>query len=277
MEIVTEDKPETQKEESRWWNIYHIWGGMCFVMFMGATGMVARIIVKPSMPTHAEASSYGHKQGLLIVLLMVLGFLISKYVCRLLNRKIEKSSLRTVIKTLLPVLYFIGVIVGGAIHASNKGSSSSYHSTATRDIKSASLPGQDSDVQPVKVFTVEQGVDGASNDSMTSEVLGLLEQDQIERWKEKARKKYVEQGFRAVDFNPKIEKTSYILTAEKIKLGVINLLIDDSVRLVTIIGFKTNSMSRISCMRLSHHDIPVMTGECGDDVKKAFGLRDINP
>ena len=79
-------------------------------------------------------------------------------------------------------------------------------------------------------------------------------------------------GYNPKDFNPNVTANSLYVSFAGKKLGVIKINSDNQIRSVTIFGIKGNELHRVTCVRASNRDIPILTGECGNKVKETFGV-----
>lgn len=89
---------------------------------------------------------------------------------------------------------------------------------------------------------------------------------------QKGRSKYAEMGYNPKDFKPRVSANSVYVIAGGKKLAVIKVNMDNSIRSITVMGIKGTELHRVSCIRASNHDIRVWSGECGNEIRKTFGV-----
>jgi len=75
-------------------------------------------------------------------------------------------------------------------------------------------------------------------------------------------------GNREID----LKKHNRVLDTGDKKLGVVNIEINDMVRMKSIFGFDGNQFIRLSCMRNSTHEIPLVSGACSKELQRIFNV-----
>jgi hypothetical protein len=166
---------------------------------------------------------------------------------------------RVILKSILPIIYLIAAIWLGGATASLLAESKSVQ-------KSSAPIGQQSEVKPVMVFTTTQSAEGATESDLDQTVLKKLESWIVGITIQKSKMFYPK------DYKPKVSAKSVYVTVGGRKLIVVKLNVDNMTRSVTVMGIKGTELLRVSCIRGSNHDIPVWSGECGNEVRKSLGV-----
>lgn len=73
-------------------------------------------------------------------------------------------------------------------------------------------------------------------------------------------------------YEPGIRSHVRLIDVEGKSLAVFRATIDDRFRVVIALGSQDETFLRVSCMRASNHEIPLLRGECGEALATAFGL-----
>lgn len=128
------------------------------------------------------------------------------------------------------------------------------------------------EVAPVIAVVTIQDSEGITEKDLDQLVLKNLESWLVQTMVAKARRDYAESGYDPNDLNPKVMASSVYTIVDGKKLAIIKTSMDNSVRSVTVIGFKGKECYRVTCIRASNHDIPVFYGECGKKIKEVFGV-----
>lgn len=134
---------------------------------------------------------------------------------------------------------------------------------------------QDTPIAEVSAFITSQNAAGATESDLTQDALTTFEQWQVNTILEKTRTAYAQDGKDPMTFNPKVESSSVYVTAEGKKLAIIKARFEQSVgsiRTVLIVGLNGNELVRVSCLRMSDHDIPVFHGECGQKLHEGLAV-----
>jgi hypothetical protein len=169
------------------------------------------------------------------------------------------------LKFVFPIIYFLAAVFLAMPTAQLLAKSNSVQKT--------SMPiSQETEMKPIVAFTTTQSSEGVTAADLDQAGLENLETWIVETMLQKSRAKYAEMGHNPNDFNPKVSANSVYVTTEDKKLAVIKVNIDGSIRSVTVMGLKGDQLLRVSCIRASDHDIPVWSGECGNEVRKTFGV-----
>jgi len=257
----------TKKEEkvSRWWMLYHFWGGICLKAYVDVSGLSQYVLGNPSGSDPSSASSYAGSVAMLAVGTVVLGYVLSKSLIKAIDGGNMTNKVKIILKSILPVAYFAGAVVLAMATAPLF--------AASQDVKEISTPSyQQSEIKPVQAYTTSQSSEGITEGDLGQNGLANLESWIVETMLQKGRNKYAEMGYNPNDFNPKLSANSVYVTAGGKKMAIIKINMDNSMRSVTILGIKGPELYRVSCIRSSNHDIPVWSGECGDEIRKTFGV-----
>lgn len=129
------------------------------------------------------------------------------------------------------------------------------------------------DIAPVHAAYTTQDAGDYSEADLDLGALAAFEAWIIDTTKDKMRLEFAAQGLDIEDFEKRIDTESVYLTAQGKKLAVAKANLDNMVRVVTILGFNGRQMNRVTCIRKSNHDIPLSSGQCSDEIVKAFGVR----
>ena len=259
------NQPEKQDKPSRWWILFHLWGGVCLKAYVDMSGLSKLFLGVPSGSNPASASSYAKTTALVAIGTIVLGYFLSKSLVKMIDSAAMPDKGKNIVKTILPVTYFAGVVFLSMATAPLFAS--------PEDVLKTSFPiVQSSNIKPVMAFTTIQSAEGVKKTDLDQDVLTNLETWIVETTLKKGRNKYAEMGYNPNDFKPKVVANSVYVTAGGKKLAIIKVNMDNSIRSVTIMGIKGNEFHRVGCIRDSNHDIPVWSGVCGNKVREVFGV-----
>lgn len=261
----TTNQPEKVDKPSRWWILFHLWGGVCLKAYVDVSGLSKLMLGTPSGSDPASASSYAGTAGLVAVCAVALGYFLSKSLVKTIDRGAMPNKGKLVVKRILPVAYFAGAVFLAMATAPLFASSEGFTKT------SSPVPAS-SGMKPVMAFTTIQSAGGVTEADLDQAGLKNIETWLVETMLQKGRNKYAEMGYNPKDFKPKVIANSVYVTAGGKKLAIIKVDMDNSMRSVTIMGIKGNELHRVSCIRASNHDIPVWSGECGNKVNEVFGV-----
>lgn len=142
-----------------------------------------------------------------------------------------------------------------------------------KDYKSTLPHAMDTErIAPIKAVITIQDTEGTTEADLDIESLKRLENWLVKTSLQGARESYAEQGFDPKTFNPKIDVGSvYVMTGGK-KLAVIKMNMENQVRTLWVLGFHRGEFLRVTCIRASNHDIPIIFGECGQKITEAFSV-----
>ena len=262
-EVVNQE--QISNKPSRWWMLYHFWAGICVKVYVDVSGLSKFIVGPPSGSDPASASSYATSSAMVALGAVALGYFLSKSLVKVIDQSAMPRKGRIALKSILPIGYFLVAVLLSAVTAPILAGSAS--------IKKSSTPvAQQPSMKPVMAFTTTQSSEGVTEADLDQSVLKNLETWIVETMLQKGRNKFAEMGYNPKDFKPKVSANSVYVNAGGKKLAVIKVNMDESMRSVTILGIKGSEMLRVSCIRASNQDIPVWSGECGNEVKKAFGV-----
>lgn len=169
------------------------------------------------------------------------------------------------LKSILPIGYYASAVILSMATAPLIAASQGIQKTYTPSY-------QKTEIKPIMVYTTVQTSEGVTEADFDQAGLANLEAWLVETMLQKGRNKYAEMGYNQKDFKPKVSANSVYVTVGGKKLAVIKIIMDNSIRSVTIMGIKGYELHRVSCIRASNHDIPVFSGECGNEVRKTFGV-----
>lgn len=243
---------QESKKPSRWWMLYHLWAGICVKVYVDLSGL-------------SSASSYGDTAAMVAVGSVALGYFLSKRLTNVIDRNTMPRKGRIALKSILPVIYFVAAMLLSAVTAPLLAMSKSVQ-------KSLAPIGQQSELKPVMAFTTTQSAEGVTESDLDQADLKNLETWIVETMLQKGENSFAERGFNPKDFKPKVSATSVYVNVGGKKLAVIRVNTDSMIRSVTVMGIKGAELLRVSCIRASNHDIPVLHGECGNEVRKSFGV-----
>lgn len=257
--VQVSDKP------SGWWMLYHFWAGICAKVYVDISGL-SKFIVGPSSGSDpASASSYAMFYALVAVGAVGLGYFLSKSLVDFIDKSAMPRKGRAALKSIFPFGYFMVAVLLSAVTAPMFAQSA--------HIQQLSRPvAQKRSMKPVMAFTTSQDSEGITEEDLDQPALKNLETWIVETMLKKGRDKYAEMGYNPKEFKPRVSANSVYVNVGGKKLAVIKINMGESMRLVTIIGIRGSEVLRVSCIRASKQDIPVWSGECGDEVKKAFGV-----
>lgn len=253
------------EKASRWWMLYHFWAGICVKVFVDVSGLAKFILGTPSGSGPASASSYAGYAAMVAVGAVALGYFSSKGLVNVIDRSTMPRKGRIALKSVLPVIYLVAAVFLSAATAPLLAESGSVQ-------KSSAPIAQQSEMKPVMAFTTTQSAEGVSESDLDQPGLKNLETWIVETMLEKGRNRFSEMGYNPKDFKPKVAANSVYINAGGKKLAVIKINMDSSMRSVTVMGINGAELLRVSCIRASNHDIPVWSGECGNEVRKTFGV-----
>lgn len=258
-------RPVKEEKPSRWWIVFHIWGGICLKTYLDVSGLSNLFLGAPSGSDPASASSYAGAAALVAVGAVAIGYFLSKLLVKAIDDGALPNKGKLILKTVLPVVYFAGVVLLAMATAPLIASS-------TGVSKKALPAAQSSDIEPVMAFTTIQSAGRLREADLDQTVLKNLETWLVKTIHQGIWDKAVEMGYNPKDPKPNVVANSAYVTAGGKKLAVIKITMDYSVRSVTILGIKGNELHRVNCIRVSNHDIPVWSGECGNKVHEVFGV-----
>ena len=257
---------KTEKEKpSRWWILFHLWGGVCLKVFADTSGLFKLILGTPNGSDPASASSYAGFAGLLAAGIVVLGYFLSLTFVKAINVGSFSKKAKITIKVILPFAYLTGAVVLAMV------TSPIFTSTGSAGSEKSTTP-EASAIAPVVAMITVQSAEGFTDADLDQTGLKNLETWVVNTMIKKSKSKYAELGYDPNSFNPKVEANSVYVTVNGKKLAVIKVNMDNSVRSVTIMGIKGTELHRVTCIRNSNHDIPVWSGECGKKIQEVFGV-----
>lgn len=117
-----------------------------------------------------------------------------------------------------------------------------------------------------------------SNEELRESDMTPTSLKRVEEWSVSMSRKKMSQSLERAGQNPNIayqvpiSSQSLFNAVGGKKLMIVRMTVDNSIREVTIMGFKGSEFYRVGCLRASNHDIPVFSGECGKVVKETFGV-----
>lgn len=267
MDKLTENAAASQEDRSeqpsRWWMLYHFWGGICLKAYVDVSGLSSVVLGNPS--NSDSASSYAGTAAILTVGSVALGYVLSKSLIKAIDGGNMANKAKIFLKTILPIVYFVSAVLLAIASAPLFAASEGIQKTSTPS-------SQQPEIKPVTTYTTAQTSEGVTEADLDQAGLSNLETLLVETMLQKGRNKYSEMGYNPKDFKPKVSANSVYVTTGGKKLAVIKINMDNSMRSVTIMGIKGSELHRVSCIRASDHDIPVWSGKCGNEVRKTFGV-----
>lgn len=138
---------------------------------------------------------------------------------------------------------------------------------------SAALAQLDTRVAPVVTIVAIQSNEGLNESDMTPALLKRMEEWSVSTSRKKMSQSLARSGQNSnIAYQVPISSQSLFNVVGGEKLMIIRMTVDNSIREVSVLGFKGSEFYRIGCLRASNHDIPVFSGECGKVVKETFGV-----
>ncbi|MDO8282471.1 MAG: hypothetical protein Q7U10_07595 [Thermodesulfovibrionia bacterium] len=262
-EIATQEVK--QEKPSRLWMLYHLWAGICLKVYGDISGFSEVIQSLVSGEDSVFASNYAGFSAIIAVVPVAFGYYLSQSITRAIDGLAITQNRRAILKTLLPIAFFIGAILLAM-------ATTQFWEVSVSSSRRLSTDLQQSDIQPVVAITTTQSSEGITEADLDQAVLANLETWVMDTILKKGKDSYADMGYDPENFKPQISASSaYVTTGDK-KLAIIKVDIDNSVRSVTIIGLEGSELHRVSCIREGSRDIPVWSGECGTEIKKTHGV-----
>lgn len=132
--------------------------------------------------------------------------------------------------------------------------------------------GDISSVKPIVAVTVIESAKGATDTWFNQSALVKLETIMKDNIFDHAKVQYIERGYDPETINDNFSTKSYYVVIQGKKLAVINILLEDRVNAVYVVGITGNEMIRVSCIRASRHKISLASGICAEEIYSAFGV-----
>ena len=257
-DVTSENKKD--KAPSRWWVLYHFWGGICLNMYFNVSGLSKFLL--GTLGDKNSASNYAGTAAILAVGAVAIGYHLSKSLVKTIDNGGMQNKGKTILKTILPITYFVVAVLLSMVTNPLLASSNEFKKTTTTSSKST--------IKTVKAYTTIQDAEGVTESNLDQAGLKNLETWIVQTMLQKGKNKYTEMGYNPKNFKPKVIAKSVYISARGKKLAVIKINMDNSMRSTTIIGIKGNELHRVSCIRASNHDIPVWSGVCGKKIEETF-------
>ncbi|NIQ15419.1 MAG: hypothetical protein GTO02_13785 [Candidatus Dadabacteria bacterium] len=257
-EIVKPD--ENTEKPSKLWMIYHFWCGMSLYVFVDVSGLLNFIVNNFAGLGSGAATSTALIVSALSVGVLVLGYYLSQsLVEKIVNSKMSTNG-KIALKTAFPILcYPLAIFLAMVTMPILKNLDENQISYPPITMKA--------EKKPVLVATTSQSTAGITEEQFDQVFLNNLEDWLIKTILEKGINKYPD------GFSPEINSSSTYITLMGMKLAVIKINVANYTRMVAIIGIKGGQLHRVNCIRASNHDIPIWSGECGNEIQKIFGVR----
>ncbi|WP_018402695.1 hypothetical protein [Marinobacter gelidimuriae] len=270
--IDEEKNIKNQKNEndslSRWWILFHLWGGVCLKAYSDVSGLSQLLLGSLRGSGHSAASSYAGTAAIIAVGTVALGYFLSKFLVNSINSGRLPNKGKLIVKILLPIGYLAGAIFLAMATAPLFIPPVETSQTSVPK----SQPKKSSTIKPVKAYTTIQSAEGATEADLDQEGLKGLENWIVETMLKKGRNNFTALGYNPKEFKPKLDANSVYVTAGGKKLAIVKINMDDSMRSVTVMGIIGTELHRVSCIRSSNHDIPIWLGPCGDKIYEVFGV-----
>ena len=170
---------------------------------------------------------------------------------------------------LIATAIIASLLIYGGWYATSKRSGAPREGAHT--IKNIETPS--SSIKPVIAATTSQSSEGVTNDDLDQVGLKNLETWMVNMFLQKGKNNYEEMGYNPENFKPKVDANSVYVTSGSKKLAIIKINLNNSMRSVTIIGIEGKELNRVTCIRASNHEIPVFSGECGNEIYKTFAVK----
>lgn len=262
---ILADSTAKENKSSRWWILFHLWGGIWLKEYVDVSGLSKLLLGGLSGSDPASASTYAGTAGLIAAGAVAIGYFLSRFLVKAIDGSAMPKKAKLIIKTILPIVY-----VAGAVSLAM--ATAPLIAPSTGVSKKALPAAQSSDIEPVMAFTTIQSAGRLREVDLDQTVLKNLETWLVKTIHQGIWDKAVEMGYNPKDPQPNVVANSAYVTTGGKKLAVIKITMDYSVRSVTILGIKGNELHRVNCIRVSNHDIPVWSGECGNKVHEVFGV-----
>lgn len=256
----TQDK----NKSSYWWILYHSWGGVCLMLYIEVSGITNFALSEIS--SSASATTYANLATMIMVSAIVIGFLLSKFLVKVINQSFELRKDRIALKVLLPFGFFLAAV---SLSAGTAPLISEHAHTPENSTNIAIKPNEKS----VMAFSTSQSSEGISESDLDESFLISSERWIVESMLEKGRNHFSEMGYNPKNYNPEISTKSVYMHVDGKKLAIIKISTDNSLQSVTIIGINGSKLVRVSCVHASNQDIPVWSGMCGSEIQKSFGVK----
>lgn len=263
--IPPKEREEQEQKPSKLWMLYHLWAGFCVKLYFDVSGFSQYVLGSLSGSDPESASDYAEYSTILLVSFMALGYLLSKFLVKAIDGSNIARKVKIFLKSILPIAYFASAILlsvaTSPLFAASEDAPESFPSYQ-----------QETELKPVIATTTVQRSEGITEADLNQAFLTNIESWILETVLEKAMNAYSEMGYYPEDLKSEISANSvYVIVSGK-KLAVVKIDLDNYVRSVTIMGIKDSEFHRVNCIRPSNHDIPVWSGECGNEIQKAFGV-----
>jgi len=260
-----EKKEEQEDKPSRLWIFYHFWAAFCVKLYIDVSGFSQYVLGSLSGSDRESASNYAEYSTILLVVLMILGYLLSKALVTSIDGWSITSKAKFFLKSILPIAYFASAILLSVATAPL---------FAVSEDAPKSLPSnhQESGLKSVIAFTTVQSSEGFTEADLDQAFLINIENWILGTMFEKIMNAYPEMGYDPEDLKSGLSARSVYMIVSGKKFAIIKIDLDNYARFVTIVGIEGPEFYRVTCLRPSNHDIPVWSGECGNEVKNTFGV-----
>ncbi|MCS7215497.1 MAG: hypothetical protein RMI30_00395 [Thermodesulfovibrio sp.] len=260
------EKPLKEKS-SKYWSIYHLIVGSILYSTIKASGIYDRILSFFYIASgHSSAIFYGFIAGLTTIAIILAGYIFSKFIVNLINKSQMSNKSKDILKVAFPLGFFVflSVILYIPYTQLSKQEEDKKLSTNYKALEGG---------EKVITATTIQPAQGLRESDFNQVFLKNIEKWLIETITKKARQKIAEMGHNPEKFKPKYTANSGYVIVEGKKLAIIKIKFEEIFQTVTIIGIRGNELVRVTCIRLDEGEIFLWSGACGEEIRKAFGIR----
>jgi hypothetical protein len=270
MKIILDDETVSTPKKNKpslLWYLYHAWAAICFITYFKVSGLLDFSIGLPTGSDPDSASDFAAKSSLIQVSLFAIGYFLSTYILKVVDKVFTVEIERKIFKILLPILYVIASIIL-AIATKSVFSTEDKLSTPERKERQSRSFNQDTTI----AFTTIQSADGLTDEDLNQDTLSILENWVLETMQKKIKEQRINNGDNSDEYISDIKSSSVYNLVDGKKLAIIKINHNNLMRMATIMGIKGNELVRISCMRSDNRDIPIWSGNCGEEISESLGL-----
>ena len=105
-----ETTEKVTEKPSHWWMLYHFWGGICLKAYIDVSGISKIILGEPSGSDPVSASSYSNSSAMLAVGVLIIGYILSNSIVKIINGSAMSNKRKSSIKIFLPFGYIIAAL-----------------------------------------------------------------------------------------------------------------------------------------------------------------------
>lgn len=260
------------KKGVKWINFIHIWAGLCLNYAVNNTGFFNLFIGSLSSKLSVDAQIIF--AAIFALAIVFVGYILSSILFSNLQLLTVTHKYKKTIFTIIPIAYLSLALITTFISDSdikpNKFSFPNNQQKPTYSITSDTT--HDS---PVLATTTLQESDGFSEEDLTPESAKQLELALVKMIKDDMASKFRAQNRDINQLKPTFHSTSELKSVEGKRLVVVKIsatLNQDTSKIIRVIGFTSEGLISVGCMRYGNQEIPIWTGVCGNEINKSFGF-----